>query len=220
MKIIMADDHLDKLIEHANRCWLAETENAQRQVVRVNLMLTVTVALFGLGLFRIEWLRSADAVLNIPPVAAVMIKIFLWLGVLYLVLAIKPLGRRREPPRTLHASEALTNIPNDIISDAAKADSIETRTAIFWALWDGVLDLQSRNTKRSEDIDEANKLVAKGLLLVILAVFVYSWASGQARLPECEINATEQQSIQPAATSESAQNSEPASTNAVATSGR
>jgi hypothetical protein len=48
------------LVDHAVRCWQAECENAARLSARATLFLSAMAALFGLGLYRIEWFRSIN----------------------------------------------------------------------------------------------------------------------------------------------------------------
>lgn len=61
------DDALLRMIEHADRCWAAETANAERLSAKHRLMVTATGALIGLGLFKIEWGASTNEVSRIEP---------------------------------------------------------------------------------------------------------------------------------------------------------
>lgn len=65
----------ESLLDHAVRLWDAERENAQRLTGRQTLILTAIGALFGLGLFRIEWYRGPNDKPRIAsPVAAIVIR--------------------------------------------------------------------------------------------------------------------------------------------------
>jgi hypothetical protein len=73
------------LIEHAVRMWDAERENSNRLSGRATLLMTALAALFGLGLYRIEWFRGKDDIPRVaPPAAAFVIKCLLAAGLLSL----------------------------------------------------------------------------------------------------------------------------------------
>lgn len=54
------------MIEHATRCWAIEESNAKRWSDTQKLMLTVVATLFGLGLYKIEWVYGQGSLSRVP----------------------------------------------------------------------------------------------------------------------------------------------------------
>src|SRR4051812_7441449 len=61
-----ADEFDEALVEHSVRLWDAERENAARLSGRETLILSAIAAVFGLGLYRIDWFHGKD---DVPRVA-------------------------------------------------------------------------------------------------------------------------------------------------------
>lgn len=169
--------NLDALVEHADRCWKAECENAERLAARIRLMLSGLIALFGVGLFKIEWTRSNDVAPSMGPYPMFFVKLFVTLSVPCFVVAFLRLLRRRERHETLHASEHLS-LPDEITGGPASTNDVLAKEATFAATWNAYLDLQNRNSMRARRIDIANRWFFGGLTLVISALLIYVWASG------------------------------------------
>ena len=53
------------LVNHAVLIWDAERENAARSTTRETLVLTAIAALFGLGLYRIDWFHGKDDIFRV-----------------------------------------------------------------------------------------------------------------------------------------------------------
>src|ERR1051325_9244215 len=89
-------DEFDQvLVDHAVRCWDAERENANRLSSRGTLVLSALAALFGLGLFRIDWFRGAADVSRVPlPWCVWLVKSFLALALVFFAAAfVRIIGR-------------------------------------------------------------------------------------------------------------------------------
>jgi hypothetical protein len=57
----------ETLIEHADRMWQAERENAGRIADRINILAGGTIALLGIGLFNVDWLVDVESVPLLHP---------------------------------------------------------------------------------------------------------------------------------------------------------
>src|ERR1700722_11403237 len=108
------------LVEHAVRCWDAERENASRLSSRGTLLLSALAALFGLGLFRIDWYRGEHDVSRVPWTwAAWAIKILIGIALVMFALSFwKIMGRRgsRNAGDTPHSADRLA-LPQSIIAE-------------------------------------------------------------------------------------------------------
>lgn len=161
----------DAAIEHADRWWRAECENANRLAGQVNFMLTGLVALVGLGLFRIEWRRREDDVSMISPVwAIIVIRAFLTLAILAFVWSfwrLRPTDRR---DRTLQ-SEKL-QLPERLFLKPGRS-----RLAVFVTVYRASLGLWGRNVAKLRRIEAAQLPFLIGLVLVIASIVLYLWTS-------------------------------------------
>ncbi|MCH7814178.1 MAG: hypothetical protein IID40_09180 [Planctomycetes bacterium] len=174
IEALFADDTLPR---HAERAWQAETENARRQSARAILLLSVLAAMFGLGLFKIEWTQAADDVARIPSGYAVFaIKAALTLAIASFAAAfLGAISRRKSADeKTLFASGRL-RLPAAVIRQDSPTTA-RTRWFVFRATYGAVDDLRCRNERERRRLDAAQQWLIIGLGLVLVAMLVYTWS--------------------------------------------
>lgn len=165
-KIIFGND---SLIDHAVRCWEAETVNAARLSSRITQLFSGLVALFGLGLFKIEWLRRSDDVARVAdPVAAAWIRWLLVAAVALFSIAFMCLILGRKKREHVHASEGLS-LPDWYMKTPKGADWV-TRKIVFICTYQAFLELQSQNTSKDSRIRRAQIPFVIGFALVVAAI--------------------------------------------------
>lgn len=155
----------DCLLQHADRCWRAETENAARLSSRISFLFSGLVALFGLGLFKIEWFGRAEDVVRIEsPVAMWSIKLLLLGSVVMFCLAFGciMLGKRKGP--NVHASELLA-LPQWYMEDPPISEWTAKKVA-FICTYEAFLDLQEQNKEKDKRIRRAQIPFVTGFALV------------------------------------------------------
>lgn len=168
----------DTLIEHAERMWEAEVENARRLSQRVNLLFSVMAALFGLGLFKIEWYRKADEISRINSVwAECLVRTLLIIAIGCIAYAfwklLAHLPRKSESPQASHVlalDPEFLEHPGTSIRRAKKAAFIKTYLA--------AQDLRRRNIRELERVDESQRPLIIGLSLVLISLLVFIATSG------------------------------------------
>jgi hypothetical protein len=163
------DDADDVWLAHAERCWQAERENADRVDRRTNLISAAVFALLGLGLYRVEWFGGATDVARVQSwLVVVMIKALLiaalgcfsWaLGVLHLF-----------GPRTAHAGPRTASALLEIIEGDKH---LRSRRVAFVRTYRAAEDLRRRNDRRWQKLDKAQKWFQIGVCLVILSIMLY-----------------------------------------------
>jgi hypothetical protein len=167
------------LVEHAVRCWDSERENANRLSSRGTLLLSALAALFGLGLFRIDWFRGEKDVSRISSLTAIWaIKILMSLGLVMFGLAFfQIMGRSssRKKQSRANASDYLS-LPQSIITKGPPAGD-EARKLVFVRIYRAFSDLQVRNSLRKKSLDLGQQLFLIGLALIAISILVYIFAS-------------------------------------------
>lgn len=183
------------LVDHAVRCWDAERENATRLTARVNIVLSVAIALFGLGLFRLEWLRAENQVSRIDSLLAIyLIKSLLTSSLITLAIAfwlligsttpkperkhLKEAAQDDSKPRTKRAFQAADHLalPSWSFDDPPK-DPDTARKLVFARVYLAYLDLRRRNARKRDRLDRGQQWLALALALIGLAILCYIWAS-------------------------------------------
>ena len=155
----MAKTDDEVLIEHAQRCWNAEAENAERLKGRTNLLGTVIVAVASLGLYRVDWFYNPEFVPTVPLWAACTIKTLLILALALFLLALAALflrskEERRAEKRAISASELLSLSKKD--AEGAIARNVARR------VYTAYLELQDRNGIRQGKIQAAMRWFGPG----------------------------------------------------------
>jgi hypothetical protein len=165
----------ETLVDHAVRCWDAERENSNRLSSRGTLLLSALAALFGLGLFRIDWFRGEKDVARVTSAAAVWaIKIFVVLAlVTFWVAFLFIMGRRgkRNPSEKPHSADLL-GLPASILTEGPPVGD-DARRLVFIRVYKAYSDLKARNALRKKALDQGQQWFLFGLALIALAIIVY-----------------------------------------------
>jgi hypothetical protein len=169
-------------VEHADRCWEAERENAERMQSRVRLLLSAVSAIFGIGLlkandFRADldgwalWAVMATAALGLVFLAFAFGSIF---GVRRLRTGVVEQRERhapgREPARVRvrSASDHLARPAESYLNPPRDPD--EVRKLVFARICRAFLDLRERDARQESAVDRGQQWLLLGLLLLTLAV--------------------------------------------------
>lgn len=174
----------DTLVDHAVRMWQAETQNAERFSRRVALLFSIIVALFGLGLFKVEWYRNPDEMPSINyPWAECAIRSLLGIALLFVAAAFWWLLARRSPPATQGSAGSDKPAPGASASWLLAFDDeylrhpgvslARARKAVFKRTYVAATDLAKRNIKEKNRIDTAQRLLMIGLSFVLLALLLF-----------------------------------------------
>jgi len=178
-------DEFDQvLVDHAVRCWDSERENANRLSSRATLLLSALAALFGLGLFRIDWFRGEKDVCRVESAAIVWtIKGLLILALVTFGSAFfRIMGRRgkRKENEKPHASDSL-GLPASIITDGPPVGD-DARRMVFVRVYRAFSELQTRNALRKTALDQGQQWFLFGLCLIAIALILYTLGSEPPRI--------------------------------------
>jgi len=162
----------DTLVEHADRLWQAERENAARIEARVQLVGGGSVALLGLGCFAFEWQYYAPSSPVCPVWATIAIHLLLALSLIFFALS---LGR-------LYAESpsAKENVPVTATEsmELKESDAGKPIKAIVWAkTYRAYLDLKRRNARQRFRLWKGQQLFSFGLIAIFFAILLYIFAS-------------------------------------------
>ncbi len=176
------------LVEHAVRCWEAERENAARLANRVALVLSVVAALFGLGLFRLEWFRRADEVPRLHPewsywlLKSPLTGALIFFGISFWKLLKStsppaPRGAVEKPrPHRGHAVQAADYLAlGRSVIEQPPGEGSEVRRLVFARVYRAYLDLRARNARKRQALDEGQVWFLLGLFVVGLTLRLYIW---------------------------------------------
>jgi len=168
------------LVEHAERCWQAERENAERLSKRATLLLSAVAALLGIGLFRLDWHIPPDHVSAIhPPWLRWAVRILLGIGALlatvafFRTLSVRRVGKRER--RRAFASNNLALAISDIVNPPQNAK--RTRQLVFVRIYKAYLDLQKRNAREKRRLDHAQVILVFSVVFVVLGLLAYSFGA-------------------------------------------
>lgn len=179
----------ESLLEHAVRCWDAERENAERLSRRQHLLLSGVAAVFGLGLYRIEWHRAASAAVVISsPGVVVVIKAILSIAMVCLGWSFFQLigSTSGSAPRDVdvttkphhrwpvQAADVLA-LPGWVLDQSLTEAQVQK--VVFARTYSAYLDLRRRNARKRTAVDRGQKLFLIALGLVMVAILTYLWAS-------------------------------------------
>ena len=178
------------LLAHAERYWDAERENAARLTTRAGVTMTALGALFGLGLYRIEWFRGYRDVLRTESICAAMsVKFMLIVGLLFFVSAFLLMVRSSR----LRLSQAVTaafgngdydgvfygtaadklGLSPDEIKNLPKMNDVSARQLVFVHVYRAADSLRKMNIIRAKHLHRANLMFSFGLICVSIAVLLY-----------------------------------------------
>lgn len=165
------------LVTHMDRCWKANCENAERLNKKIGLLVSALAVLFGLGLYRIEWLVDAKQVSRVQPEWLVWpLKSILAISLICfgrgLYLALK--GVRAGGPRPSACD--LLPFPREIVKCPPLTDR-ETRAQVFYRLDKAVTELSTQNSEKSARIIACEKWFIWGLTLVLAILVIYTFVS-------------------------------------------
>jgi hypothetical protein len=171
------------LVDHAVRCWGSERENANRLSSRSTLLLSALAALFGLGLFRIDWFRGEKDISRVNASWAVWaIKILLSLGlVLFGWAFVRIMGRKGRRAAVNPHSADLLGLPASIITVGPPVGD-DARRMVFIRVYRAYSDLKGRNATRKKALDQGQQVFLLGMFLVAIALVLYIFASEPPRM--------------------------------------
>jgi hypothetical protein len=166
-----SNEALEVVLSHAPLQWDAEVENARRLSIRSTSLVTLLVALLGLGLVRmgtpgtlalrgLEWIEQLLLVASLGA----------FLAALVVLLAVREL---RSPPGGWPLASFLLHWPLETGADPFQVTARQARRIVIGALLAAVSSLRERNTRRKEEIDRAQiwLLVSGGLAAVSLVTY-------------------------------------------------
>lgn len=187
------DDAYKVLLDHARSMWSAEEENARRHANRVNLELTVVLAVLGLGLFQAArgqaGLAGNAAWANLLLVFGV---ILIALGGLYLLGVVR--GRK---PKEASDSTRIRGVPASLklrlesgsydgLHEPEKGTAQYVRLQTFDATVRAANELAERNLAEARRIDTAQQFILFGLACFLIV----SLASAFSKAPRADEEAT------------------------------
>jgi hypothetical protein len=164
---------LEVVLSHARTQWEAEVENARRLSSRATSLVTVLVALLGLGLVRmgtpgqlalrgLEWVEQLLLVASLGAFMAA-------LGVL---LAVRDLRTRAGMP----LASFLLRWPFETGVDPFQVTSRQARRIVIEGLFEAVASLRDRNARRKEEIDRAQVWLLVAGVLASVSLVAYQLA--------------------------------------------
>lgn len=185
------------LLDFAWRSWEAEEENARRLSVRVNLLLSVIAATFGLGLYRMDLYRdvSGDLVPMAPVWAMATIRWLLAVGACSLFAAFlailgsyKPisflLGGLRWAVRSRGTTLPLEPIATaSLVMPKRKMQPLmpflttEPERRTFVHVYGAFLVLHRKNQDEQRRIDAGQQWLIIGLVLVLVSILLFTVTS-------------------------------------------
>ena len=170
-----SSEALEVVLAHARLQWEAEVENARRMSTRSTSLVTLLVALVGLGLMRLgnpgpTWpggLRTIGQLLLLASLCAFM-------GALGVLLAVGSL--RTRPGNGWPLASCLLRWPVETGLDSLQVTPKQARRVTIRALFDAVSSLQGRNTRRKQEIDRAQIWLLVSGALAAVSLVAYSLA--------------------------------------------
>lgn len=189
----------ETLVEHAVRMWDAEVENARRHAARTNIYASLMIALFGLGLFKIDWMHRQDEIARVHWLAVeFLVRGLLIVGLIFIAIAYMKLlisrptdaedddgnlrgflrFRWKKTPETIKEASAELDLPDWYIEHPPLSIR-KARKAAFGRTYAAALELRSRNIREKERIIQATKPLMIGLAAILVALVIYlatSWA--------------------------------------------
>ena len=162
------------LIDHAERCWKAECENAERITKERHLATTVLIAFLGLGLFKIDWLQAvvARAVLKshwLSVTAAIVICLLLVVAIVYFVWALFSLAHKPER----ETASAHLSLPKGVYYPAGQLTEDEQKRFAFARTYRAYQVLQARNELARGRMTAAWTRFGIGIALVGVVISIY-----------------------------------------------
>ncbi len=163
----------DSLLEHAERCWKAECENAERITKERHLALTILAAILGFGFFKIEWLKGMITRIDLTPAwskaVAVVIGIFLVGALVYFVWALFSLAHKAER----QTASSHLNLPARAYYPPGVNDAETQRRMAFARTYRAYQELQIRNAKARKSLSSAWTRFGFGISLVCVVIVIY-----------------------------------------------
>jgi hypothetical protein len=171
-------------LEHAIRCWDAETQNAERLASRENGLLTLLSAIVGFGFFKLS--EDGD-----PTYASLAIRGFLTIVLLLLLIALISIlvnrwprrGTRGASPKVPFASGRLA-WPNqrDLRPHELASEEVAIRIALSLTT-DAAAHLLDRNVARRARLDLGQQALVAAIVCAGFGFAVYVWSGfwSQAR---------------------------------------
>lgn len=173
----------DRLIEHAKDCWDAEQINAERLANRVKTMITAVVAIFGLGLFKLQWFISSSSIVAVQsPRMATGIRWSLSIAVGFFALTFFYIIGGGSERKSVHASSGLS-IPPTVLRWITQLSDEERRKHVFYCKYRAYMDLKKRNIEKHERIENAQFYFIIGIVATITAIMLYIWNAESQGVP-------------------------------------
>lgn len=163
------------MLSHARFQWEAEVENSRRLSTRATSLVTLLVALLGLGLVRmgtpgslalrgLEWIEQ---LLLLGSLGA-------FLAALAVLLGVSDLRIRPSSPQPL--ASFLLHWPFESGKDPFRVTSRQARRIVIEAVFAAVTSLRERNARRKREIDRAQLWLLASGALASLSLVAYQLA--------------------------------------------
>lgn len=154
----------DALVAHAVRCWEAECENATRIANQKQRLASATIALLGLGLYKVELMGSPGQVPTISPCyVSWAVRCLLVLALIMFCVSLRTMYYYSRP--VVDTASHLLTIRND--------DShMDGRALALWRTHKAYMELQRRNSKAWEKLHRGQVWFARGGLCVVSAMIL------------------------------------------------
>lgn len=173
---------LDVVLAHVTLQWEAEVENARRLSVRSTGLITLLVALLGLGLVELDtpervdplWLYWAGRMLLVTSLGA-------FLAALGVLLGFSQVVSKRDDAWLL-ASHLLEWSEGEA-PDPFLVDCDEARRVAFAKVSSAAANLRLRNTRREEEIDRAQIWLFASAVLAAFSLVTYQLGNRVPSLP-------------------------------------
>ena len=187
----------ESLLEHAERYWQAQCDNATRLTLRGNLTMAALGAMFGLGLYRIEWFRGFRDQLRFECAwAAYGVKIALIISLVLFafsfILMIRSsrlrfaetwraaFGNGKDDHQLYGRASDELRFTAEQIKTLTKKDEVSARVMVFARVYRAADDLRKRNILRAKHQHRANLVFSLGLTAVAVAIMLFILGSEPA----------------------------------------
>jgi Ca2+/Na+ antiporter len=177
----------DVLIEHADRMWQSECENAARLANQIQVLAGGTIALLGLGLFGFKWLAEAPSKPVLNTSVTIILTCLLTISLLLFVAVLISLYSREHRPSQQESESEGSGRQAPVASaewleitgdDAEKP----TKTIVFKKTYWAYTDLKQRNANQRLKLVRGERFLAGAIICIFLAILLYLWASLPARI--------------------------------------
>lgn len=178
----MPGDHdrrssLEVLIDHANRLWMSECENAARIARRSQILTAGGLGVLGLGFFSFAWRYSTTSAPMLHPAVTIALHIVL-------IAAVGAIGRSLSViylrPKGYASRGTALEVMEVTQSDLGKP----TRQMVFGKTYRAYLELKRRNNEMWFRLKRGQSWYVIGVSFIFIAILTYLVASIPAKISD------------------------------------